>query len=189
MTYVGAHRLLHIAWLGAPQILKSMIRRINFSAIDIHERFHHHISNISQNISPPPFPFSWFFSPINFADRHAQLLHPISIPLSLSLSDLFLSEWVKMKMLYVGFFIVLIVLLPGETTRVSTAITCNPLELAACESAITSDIAPTATCCSKLKEQRPCLCQYLKDPNLQKLVNSPNARSVASTCGTPFPRC
>ncbi|KAE8077265.1 hypothetical protein FH972_015840 [Carpinus fangiana] len=84
-------------------------------------------------------------------------------------------------------FCVMLVLLLG--TQVSTAITCNPLELSACAGAITSSTTPTALCCNKLKEQRPCLCQYVKDPNLQKLVNSPNARNVAVTCGSPFPTC
>ncbi|KAK4607933.1 hypothetical protein RGQ29_001665 [Quercus rubra] len=112
----------------------------------------------------------------------------LSLSLSLSLSLCCDCEWVKkMKMSYVAFCVVLVLLL-GET-QVSTGITCNPLELSACASAITSASAPSAACCSKLKEQRPCLCQYVKDPNLKKLVNSPNARTVASTCGTPFPQC
>ncbi|AES89607.1 lipid transfer protein [Medicago truncatula] len=33
------------------------------------------------------------------------------------------------------------------------------------------------------------LCQYLKDPNLKKLVSSPNAIKVADACGSPFPIC
>lgn len=94
---------------------------------------------------------------------------------------------VKMKTpAYVAFCVVLVLLLG---TQVCRAITCNPLELSACAIAITTSSTPTALCCSKLKEQKPCLCQYVKDPNLQKLINSPNARNVANTCGTPFPTC
>ncbi|KAJ7943111.1 Non-specific lipid-transfer protein 2 [Quillaja saponaria] len=58
------------------------------------------------------------------------------------------------------------------------AVDCNPLEVSSCASAMTTSNPPTAVCCSKLKEQKPCLCQYVKDPNLQKLVNSPNAKKM-----------
>ncbi|KAJ9140788.1 hypothetical protein P3X46_031392 [Hevea brasiliensis] len=85
--------------------------------------------------------------------------------------------------------LVVVVVLSGEILDVSQAVTCNPLALSPCASAMTSSSPPSAICCSKLKEQRPCLCQYLKNPNLQKLVNSPNAKKVATTCGSPFPNC
>ncbi|KAK3017022.1 hypothetical protein RJ639_006533 [Escallonia herrerae] len=56
------------------------------------------------------------------------------------------------------------------------AVTCSALQLSPCASAITSASTPSPTCCSKIKEQRPCLCKYLKDPNLKKFISSPNAR-------------
>ncbi|KAJ9708258.1 hypothetical protein PVL29_000358 [Vitis rotundifolia] len=92
-----------------------------------------------------------------------------------------------MKMSYIAVCFALLLLF-GEA-QVSTAVTCSPMELSTCASAIISSSPPTATCCSKLKEQRSCLCQYVKNPNLQKFINSPNARKVASTCGSPFPNC
>ncbi|KAI4313884.1 hypothetical protein L6164_026830 [Bauhinia variegata] len=92
-----------------------------------------------------------------------------------------------MKIPCVALCIMLCLLL--AQTQVTMAVTCNALQLSACASAITSSSPPSAACCSKLKEQRPCLCQYLKDPNLQRLVNSPNARKVADACGSPFPSC
>ncbi|CAJ2630663.1 unnamed protein product [Trifolium pratense] len=92
-----------------------------------------------------------------------------------------------MKFSYVTFCIVLTLLL--AKTELSMGVTCNALQLIACANAITSSNPPSAICCSKLKEQKPCLCQYLKDPNLKKLVNSPNAIKVADTCGSPFPIC
>ncbi|KAI4331490.1 hypothetical protein MLD38_029677 [Melastoma candidum] len=67
--------------------------------------------------------------------------------------------------------------------------TCNPLQLSSCASAITSSIPPSALCCSKIKEQEPCLCQYMKNPSLKGFISSPNAKKVAATCGTPFPSC
>ncbi|KAK7291404.1 hypothetical protein RIF29_06520 [Crotalaria pallida] len=83
----------------------------------------------------------------------------------------------------------LFVLLLAAEVQVSMAVTCSPVQLSPCVSAITSSSAPSNLCCSKIKEQKPCLCQYLKNPNLKKFVNTPNARKVASTCGTPFPKC
>ncbi|KAH6802085.1 Bifunctional inhibitor/lipid-transfer protein/seed storage 2S albumin superfamily protein [Perilla frutescens var. frutescens] len=83
---------------------------------------------------------------------------------------------------------VLIVVLLGEV-ETTKAVTCNPLQLSPCASAITSSGNPTAACCNKIKEQRPCLCQYMKNPNLQKFINSPGAKKVASSCGAPFPKC
>ncbi|OWM62618.1 hypothetical protein CDL15_Pgr019912 [Punica granatum] len=83
----------------------------------------------------------------------------------------------------------LIVVLFLVEARVTVAVTCKPTELSSCVSAITSATPPSSLCCNKIKEQKPCLCQYLRNPNLKKFVNSPNARKVASTCGTPFPAC
>ncbi|TKY50880.1 Non-specific lipid-transfer protein 2 [Spatholobus suberectus] len=94
-----------------------------------------------------------------------------------------------MKISYATLCITLTLLLLAQTELSKAAVTCNALQLSACASAITSSSPPSAVCCSKLKEQRPCLCQYLKDPNLKRLVNSPNARKVANACGSPFPTC
>ncbi|KAK3440529.1 non-specific lipid-transfer protein 2 [Eucalyptus grandis] len=95
-----------------------------------------------------------------------------------------------MRALGVALCALLAVLLLAEAgVRVEAAVTCRPIELSACVSAITSATPPTTLCCSKIKEQKPCLCQYLQNPNLKKFVSSPNAKKVASTCGTPFPKC
>ena len=67
------------------------------------------------------------------------------------------------------------------------AVTCNPVQMASCLSAILNGSPPSATCCANIREQRPCLCGYLKNPSLRQYVNSPNARKVASTCGVPYP--
>ncbi|KAL0463543.1 UNVERIFIED_CONTAM: Non-specific lipid-transfer protein 2 [Sesamum latifolium] len=83
---------------------------------------------------------------------------------------------------------VILVLILGEV-EVTNAVTCNPLQLSPCASAITSSSKPSAVCCAKIKEQRPCLCQYMRNPNLQKFIKSPGAKKVANACGTPYPRC
>ncbi|OVA06504.1 Bifunctional inhibitor/plant lipid transfer protein/seed storage helical domain [Macleaya cordata] len=91
--------------------------------------------------------------------------------------------------LVVVVFAAVVALLLMSEAPVSMAATCKATELASCFNAITSSAPPSAACCSKLKEQVPCLCQYVRDPNLAKYVNTANARRVAKTCGVAFPNC
>ncbi|PON38950.1 Bifunctional inhibitor/plant lipid transfer protein/seed storage helical domain containing protein [Parasponia andersonii] len=93
-----------------------------------------------------------------------------------------------MKAAYIIALCTLLVILLAKP-QVSMAVTCSPAQLSVCVSAITGSTPPSQQCCSKIKEQKPCLCQYLRNPNLKKFVDSPNARKVASTCKTPFPKC
>ncbi|KAH7857772.1 hypothetical protein Vadar_016345 [Vaccinium darrowii] len=83
----------------------------------------------------------------------------------------------------------MVVLVLAYETEVSMAVTCTPTELSPCVTAITSGKPPSQLCCAKIKQQKPCLCQYIKNPNLKKFVTSPNAKKVASTCGVPIPKC
>ncbi|KAI3714379.1 hypothetical protein L1987_72979 [Smallanthus sonchifolius] len=77
-----------------------------------------------------------------------------------------------------------------RSSSAEAATNCNPIQLSPCATAILSAATtPSETCCGKIKEQRPCLCNYIKNPTLQKFINTPNARKVAATCGTPFPTC
>ncbi|XP_020594277.1 non-specific lipid-transfer protein 2-like [Phalaenopsis equestris] len=69
------------------------------------------------------------------------------------------------------------------------ALTCNPMELSPCMSAILSSAPPSASCCSKLKEQQPCFCQYEKNPQLKGYMNSSNSNKVANFCEVPIPKC
>ncbi|XP_059452430.1 non-specific lipid-transfer protein 2-like [Corylus avellana] len=85
--------------------------------------------------------------------------------------------------------VVVAVLLCEAPLTAKAAVTCNPLELSSCLPAITSSAQPSTTCCGKLREQRPCLCGYIKNPNLKQYVGSPGAKKVASTCGVSIPRC
>ncbi|KAI3818850.1 hypothetical protein L1987_12671 [Smallanthus sonchifolius] len=82
---------------------------------------------------------------------------------------------------------ILVMILTGSQT--SVAVTCQVTQLAACASAMSSSSQPSAQCCAKIKEQRPCLCQYMKNPTLKAFVTSPNAKKVAKTCGVPIPTC
>ncbi|XP_037460550.1 non-specific lipid-transfer protein 2-like [Triticum dicoccoides] len=69
------------------------------------------------------------------------------------------------------------------------AATCNPLQLTPCAGAIIGNAAPTAVCCSRMNEQRLCMCQYGRDPNLKQYVDSPNGKKVMAACKVPVPSC
>ncbi|OAY60438.1 non-specific lipid-transfer protein 2 [Manihot esculenta] len=73
--------------------------------------------------------------------------------------------------------------------RLSNAATCNPAALSSCLPAISSSTPPSSTCCTNLKQQKPCFCEYLKNPSMKQYLNSPSARKVVSTCGVAIPAC
>ncbi|PON49233.1 Bifunctional inhibitor/plant lipid transfer protein/seed storage helical domain containing protein [Trema orientale] len=61
---------------------------------------------------------------------------------------------------------------------------CSPAELDPCMETIATAKPPSSLCCLKLREQRPCICGHLNDPNLRTNINSPNARRAAGLCVT-----
>ncbi|XP_054787584.1 non-specific lipid-transfer protein 2-like [Prosopis cineraria] len=81
------------------------------------------------------------------------------------------------------------ILVVVELPHTVEAVTCSPVALSPCMGAISSSSPPSSECCQKLKEQKPCLCGYLKNPSLRQYVNSPGAKKVASSCGVPIPSC
>lgn len=95
----------------------------------------------------------------------------------------------KMNAKVVPLAICVVLLVVAVSDEVEAAVTCNPVQLSPCASAITSSGNPTEVCCAKIKEQSPCLCEYMKNPYLQRFINSPGAKKVANSCGTPFPKC
>ncbi|KAG7021625.1 hypothetical protein SDJN02_15351, partial [Cucurbita argyrosperma subsp. argyrosperma] len=96
-----------------------------------------------------------------------------------------------MKASWVAILTIIAVILMSESNEMAMveAVTCNPMQMSPCISAIISSTPPSKLCCAKIKEQKPCLCDYLKNPSLRNFVDSPNARKVANDCGTPFPTC
>ncbi|KDP32977.1 hypothetical protein JCGZ_13008 [Jatropha curcas] len=85
--------------------------------------------------------------------------------------------------------VVVVVVVMAFEVRLSNAVTCSPLALSPCLPAINSSSPPSNDCCVKLREQKPCLCGYLKNPSLKQYVSSPGARRVANSCGVPIPTC
>ncbi|KVI04462.1 Bifunctional inhibitor/plant lipid transfer protein/seed storage helical domain-containing protein [Cynara cardunculus var. scolymus] len=82
---------------------------------------------------------------------------------------------------------ILVMMLAGS--QAAMAVTCSVTELSPCLPAFTSSAPPSSSCCAKLKQQSPCLCQYIKNPSLRGYITSPNAKKVSSTCGVPIPKC
>jgi len=64
---------------------------------------------------------------------------------------------------------------------------CNIAALASCKAAVIQGAKPTAACCSNLRAQEACLCEYQKNPNYGKHL--PNARKVVTSCGMAIPNC
>ncbi|KAL8245816.1 hypothetical protein R6Q59_007032 [Mikania micrantha] len=84
-------------------------------------------------------------------------------------------------------YAILVMILAG--TKVTMAVTCSVTELSPCIPSFTSPTPPSKECCTKLKEQKPCLCGYIKNPSLKQYVTSPYAKKVSSACGVPIPKC
>ncbi|XP_068639133.1 non-specific lipid-transfer protein 2-like [Aristolochia californica] len=93
-----------------------------------------------------------------------------------------------MKLSHLAVSVMVALLLAGEA-QVSVSLVCNAMELSPCAAAIFSAVPPSGACCGKLSQQKPCLCKYLRDPNLRKYINSGNAKRVADACRVPFPKC
>ncbi|OEL16370.1 hypothetical protein BAE44_0022610 [Dichanthelium oligosanthes] len=71
----------------------------------------------------------------------------------------------------------------------ASAASCNVAQLAPCGPALSSGAAPSSSCCSSLKAQRSCFCQYAKNPAYGRYINSPNAKKIIASCGVTVPRC
>ncbi|XP_010450960.1 PREDICTED: non-specific lipid-transfer protein 2-like [Camelina sativa] len=63
---------------------------------------------------------------------------------------------------------------------------CSAMGLSSCLPAMTSGHAPSTDCCTKLKEQKTCLCSYIKNPLCGSYVRSPNAHKTLEACGVPY---
>ncbi|KAL8549855.1 hypothetical protein ACS0TY_008626 [Phlomoides rotata] len=85
--------------------------------------------------------------------------------------------------------VVVIVVVLVVAVHETAAVDCNPLQLSPCLEAISEGKDPSAECCSRLKEQQPCFCGYLKNPVLKPYFDSPNAKKVRSVCGLSTLTC
>nr|GMC80157.1 non-specific lipid-transfer protein 2-like [Ipomoea batatas] len=68
--------------------------------------------------------------------------------------------------------------------------TCDAKQLNPCLSALTFNLHPPPQCCERLNQQKPCFCQYVKNPKLKDyLVNSAAAKKVYELCKVTMPKC
>ncbi|KAM0892369.1 hypothetical protein ACQ4PT_025773 [Festuca glaucescens] len=67
--------------------------------------------------------------------------------------------------------------------------TCDVGKLIDCGPAIIGGTPPSESCCTNLKAQKGCFCQYAQDPAYSDYINSPNARKTLASCGITFPTC
>ncbi|KAK4490550.1 hypothetical protein RD792_001232 [Penstemon davidsonii] len=88
----------------------------------------------------------------------------------------------------VWFLVAMVVVLVAEV-KDAAAVTCNPMELGPCLGAYQGGGNPSTQCCDKLKEQKPCLCGYMKNPSFRPYVGSPNAKMIAARCAVNMPDC
>nr|GMD70952.1 non-specific lipid-transfer protein 2-like [Ipomoea batatas] len=83
--------------------------------------------------------------------------------------------------------VAMLMLLLAEAQFSSAA--CDVQQLTPCVSALTSNTNPSQLCCQRLNQQKPCFCQYLKNPSLKMYLNSPAAKKAAKTCNVSIPKC
>ncbi|TMW91045.1 hypothetical protein EJD97_014868 [Solanum chilense] len=90
---------------------------------------------------------------------------------------------------FVAIFLVFAIALFLGELLVTAQVKCNVMELSSCAPAILSSEPPTMTCCTKLKEQESCICEYSKNPIAKPYVNSTRAQIVIKTCKVSIPKC
>ncbi|KAM0892368.1 hypothetical protein ACQ4PT_025772 [Festuca glaucescens] len=71
----------------------------------------------------------------------------------------------------------------------ASAAQCDASNLVVCAGPIVTGAKPSAACCSNLRAQRGCFCQYARNPAYASYINSANARKTLKTCGIALPRC
>ncbi|KAH0449300.1 hypothetical protein IEQ34_023100 [Dendrobium chrysotoxum] len=80
-----------------------------------------------------------------------------------------------------------LLLLCGEPSA-AVVVKCDPSELRVCAGAIMWSMSPSTKCCEKLKEQEPCFCQYMNDPDLSGYIKSENAKKLEEKCVVSLPK-
>nr|GMC80139.1 non-specific lipid-transfer protein 2 [Ipomoea batatas] len=67
--------------------------------------------------------------------------------------------------------------------------TCDLQQLNPCLSALTFDTKPSQLCCVRLNQQKPCFCEYVKNPTLKEyVIDSPAAKKAIETCKVSLPK-
>ncbi|KAI3519312.1 hypothetical protein L1887_08341 [Cichorium endivia] len=59
---------------------------------------------------------------------------------------------------------------------------CSDMELMPCGVAISSSQAPTSDCCTKVTQQSPCFCGYIRDPSYRQFISLATTERVVRQC-------
>ncbi|OEL24136.1 hypothetical protein BAE44_0014850 [Dichanthelium oligosanthes] len=89
----------------------------------------------------------------------------------------------------VAVLVATLLLVAAASAGGASAQQCDVVQLAVCAPAIISGEAPSAACCSNLRAQQGCFCQYARNPAYSGYINSPAARRALTTCGITIPHC
>ncbi|GMH27214.1 hypothetical protein Nepgr_029057 [Nepenthes gracilis] len=88
----------------------------------------------------------------------------------------------KIQVSYLAFYLAVVVavaMLLQETTLTHAA-TCDPTALSPCAAAFQMKAPPSTICCAKLKEQKPCLCGYVRNPKFKPYLSA--AKKITGAC-------
>ncbi|XP_019086802.1 PREDICTED: probable non-specific lipid-transfer protein AKCS9 [Camelina sativa] len=90
-----------------------------------------------------------------------------------------------MKMKLTALVFIVFVLFSLALSKAEAA--CDIQDLKVCLPAVIGGSPPTTECCTKLKDNQSCLCDYLKNPLVVPYKTS--AKQVFEACGIPVPVC
>ncbi|OVA13841.1 Bifunctional inhibitor/plant lipid transfer protein/seed storage helical domain [Macleaya cordata] len=91
---------------------------------------------------------------------------------------------------YFVLFLALVLVLNEARVSTAAASVCNVTALKPCFDVISNPKSTQARlCCSTLKKQQKCICQYVKDPKIKTIVNPKVAKDLAKKCGITLPIC
>ncbi|PAN46593.1 hypothetical protein PAHAL_9G196200 [Panicum hallii] len=85
--------------------------------------------------------------------------------------------------------LVALLLVAAASAGGAAAQQCDAAGLAVCAPAIVGGAPPTGACCSSLRAQQGCFCQYARNPAYSRYIKSPAARGALTACGIAIPRC
>ncbi|KAL8257228.1 hypothetical protein R6Q59_029269 [Mikania micrantha] len=79
------------------------------------------------------------------------------------------------------------VLLAGNIEKTSAQQACDPESLSACTIPFTFGSEPSKKCCTDLKAQEPCFCDFIRNPSYEQLITSDKAKKLAANCNVTIP--
>ncbi|KAL8240570.1 hypothetical protein R6Q59_013925 [Mikania micrantha] len=79
----------------------------------------------------------------------------------------------KLLRVIVSLLLATVLVFGATSATVDVAVTCEPTQLMPCLKSIMNGTPPPSTCCSKLKQQKPCMCGYINNPKFANRSSPP----------------